>query len=71
MLELNLRYQDTFGHVFLICASGLTGEGMRDALKNRLGNTPERERAIVRVELGKINHIRLTRLVHLAEEETG
>ncbi|MFD8804412.1 2-oxo-4-hydroxy-4-carboxy-5-ureidoimidazoline decarboxylase [Streptomyces sp. NPDC059597] len=63
MLELNLAYQERFGHVFLICATGLTAERMRDALKERIGNTPEREREIARAELGRINHIRLTRLV--------
>ncbi|MCL6732228.1 2-oxo-4-hydroxy-4-carboxy-5-ureidoimidazoline decarboxylase [Streptomyces neyagawaensis] len=63
MLELNLAYQEKFGHVFLICATGRTGEQMRDAVAERIGNTPEEEREIVRVELGKINRIRLTRLV--------
>ncbi|MGW0941377.1 2-oxo-4-hydroxy-4-carboxy-5-ureidoimidazoline decarboxylase [Streptomyces sp. NPDC002623] len=63
MLELNLAYQDRFGHVFLICATGRTGEQMRDAVKERIGNTPEQEREIVRAELGKINRIRLARLV--------
>ncbi|MEV0170113.1 2-oxo-4-hydroxy-4-carboxy-5-ureidoimidazoline decarboxylase [Streptomyces sp. NPDC050803] len=66
MLELNLAYQDKFGHVFLICATGRTGEQMRDAVKERIGNSPEQEREIVRTELGKINRIRLARLV---EEE--
>jgi 2-oxo-4-hydroxy-4-carboxy-5-ureidoimidazoline decarboxylase len=68
MLELNLAYQEKFGHVFLICATGRTGEQMRDAVKERIGNAPEREREIVRVELGKINRIRLARLV---EEENA
>lgn len=63
MLELNLAYQERFGHVFLICATGATGEQMRDAVKSRIGNSPEQERGIVRTELGKINRIRLTRLV--------
>lgn len=63
MLELNLAYQERFGHVFLICATGRTGEQMRDAVKERIGNSPEREREIVRVELGKINRIRLGNLV--------
>ncbi|MEU8506598.1 2-oxo-4-hydroxy-4-carboxy-5-ureidoimidazoline decarboxylase [Streptomyces brevispora] len=67
MLELNLAYQERFGHVFLICATGATGEQMRDALKARSGNSPEQERGHVRTELGKINRIRLNRLV--AEEE--
>ncbi|WP_329531549.1 2-oxo-4-hydroxy-4-carboxy-5-ureidoimidazoline decarboxylase [Streptomyces sp. NBC_01450] len=68
MLELNLAYQERFGHVFLICATGRTGEQMRDAVKERIGKSPEREREIVRSELGKINRIRLTRLV---EEENA
>ncbi|MFJ5302701.1 2-oxo-4-hydroxy-4-carboxy-5-ureidoimidazoline decarboxylase [Streptomyces sp. NPDC088350] len=68
MLDLNLAYQERFGHVFLICATGRTGEQMRDAVKERIGNSPEREREIVRVELGKINRIRLAKLV---EEETA
>ena len=63
MLELNLAYQERFGHVFLICATGRTGEQMRDAVRERIGNPPEREREIVRTELGKINRIRLARLV--------
>ncbi|MGW2981465.1 2-oxo-4-hydroxy-4-carboxy-5-ureidoimidazoline decarboxylase [Streptomyces humidus] len=63
MLELNLAYQEKFGHVFLICATGRTGEQMRDAAEERIGNAPEREREIVRSELGKINRIRLARLV--------
>ncbi|MFI8192658.1 2-oxo-4-hydroxy-4-carboxy-5-ureidoimidazoline decarboxylase [Streptomyces sp. NPDC085946] len=63
MLELNLAYQEKFGHVFLVCATGRTGEQMRDAVRERIGNAPEREREIVRTELGKINRIRLARLV--------
>ncbi|HZX38544.1 MAG TPA: 2-oxo-4-hydroxy-4-carboxy-5-ureidoimidazoline decarboxylase [Streptomyces sp.] len=63
MLELNLAYQERFGHVFLICATGRTGEQMRDAVRERIGNSPEQERETVRTELGKINRIRLTRLV--------
>ncbi|GHA20419.1 2-oxo-4-hydroxy-4-carboxy-5-ureidoimidazoline decarboxylase [Streptomyces tauricus] len=63
MLELNLAYQERFGHVFLICATGLTGEQMRDALRERIGNTPAQEREIVRTELGRINRIRLAPLV--------
>ncbi|MEH0473690.1 2-oxo-4-hydroxy-4-carboxy-5-ureidoimidazoline decarboxylase [Streptomyces hayashii] len=63
MLELNLAYQEKFGHVFLICATGRTGEQMRAAVEERIGNTPEQEREIVRTELGRINRIRLARLV--------
>ncbi|MFI6348317.1 2-oxo-4-hydroxy-4-carboxy-5-ureidoimidazoline decarboxylase [Streptomyces sp. NPDC050560] len=63
MLELNLAYQERFGHVFLICATGLSAADMLTALTARLGNTPEREREAVRVELGRINRLRLARLL--------
>ncbi|MFC1232818.1 MULTISPECIES: 2-oxo-4-hydroxy-4-carboxy-5-ureidoimidazoline decarboxylase [Streptomyces] len=62
MRELNLAYQEKFGHVFLVCATGRTGEQLRDAARQRLGNTPERERETVRTELGRINRVRLARL---------
>ncbi|MFE2429083.1 2-oxo-4-hydroxy-4-carboxy-5-ureidoimidazoline decarboxylase [Streptomyces sp. NPDC059373] len=63
LLELNLAYQDRHGHVFLICATGRTGDEMLAALKERIGNDADTEREIVRTELGKINRIRLARLV--------
>ncbi|EFL22461.1 MULTISPECIES: 2-oxo-4-hydroxy-4-carboxy-5-ureidoimidazoline decarboxylase [Streptomyces] len=63
LLELNLAYQERHGHVFLICATGRTGEEMLAALRRRIGNDTSTEREIVRTELGKINRIRLTRLV--------
>ncbi|MGW3244725.1 2-oxo-4-hydroxy-4-carboxy-5-ureidoimidazoline decarboxylase [Streptomyces sp. NPDC001070] len=69
LLDLNLAYQERHGHVFLICATGRTGDQMLAALKERLGNDPGTEREIVRTELGKINRIRLTRLVGTAEED--
>lgn len=71
MLELNLAYQEKFGHTFLICASGRTGEEMRDAVRDRLGNPPEKEREIVREELGKINRIRLHRMTQTAEGDSA
>ncbi|MFJ8823091.1 2-oxo-4-hydroxy-4-carboxy-5-ureidoimidazoline decarboxylase [Streptomyces sp. NPDC102467] len=71
MLERNLAYQDRFGHVFLICATGASAEQMLEALTTRIGNTPEQEREIVRTELGKINRIRLTRLVEQRDAEQG
>jgi 2-oxo-4-hydroxy-4-carboxy-5-ureidoimidazoline decarboxylase len=63
LLELNLAYQERFGHVFLICATGRTGPQMLAALKERLGNSAEREREIARTELAGINRLRLERLL--------
>lgn len=63
LLGLNLAYQDRHGHVFLICATGRTGDEMLAALRERIGNDTATEREIVRTELGKINRIRLARLL--------
>jgi 2-oxo-4-hydroxy-4-carboxy-5-ureidoimidazoline decarboxylase len=59
----NAAYEAKFGHVFLVCATGRTAETMLAALRDRFGNDEDRERGIVRTELGKINAIRLNRLL--------
>ncbi|WP_369266912.1 2-oxo-4-hydroxy-4-carboxy-5-ureidoimidazoline decarboxylase [Streptomyces harbinensis] len=61
--ELNDAYRRRFGQVFLICATGLTAGQLRDALRTRLGNSPDTERATVRTELAAIHRLRLTRLL--------
>ncbi len=61
----NAAYERRFGHVFLICASGLSGEQMLAALQARLGNDEEAERPVVREELRKITRLRLARLLSL------
>lgn len=71
LLEFNLTYQDRHGHVFLICATGRTGDEMLAALKERIGNDTDTERGIVRTELGKINRIRLQRLMEAPLVEEG
>lgn len=55
----NRVYEERFGHVFLICATGLSGEQMLTALRQRLGNDPDTERDVVREELRKIVDLRL------------
>jgi 2-oxo-4-hydroxy-4-carboxy-5-ureidoimidazoline decarboxylase len=61
----NRAYEQRFGHVFLICASGLSGQDMLDQLRARLGSDAEAERAVVRQELLKITQLRLTKLLSL------
>ena len=63
LLDGNLAYEQRFGHVFLICASGLSGQDMLDQLRARLASDPEAERAVVREELLKITQLRLTKLL--------
>jgi 2-oxo-4-hydroxy-4-carboxy-5-ureidoimidazoline decarboxylase len=61
----NAAYEERFGYVFLVCASGLSGERMLDNLNARLENTPSAERAVVRHELRKITRLRMTKLLTL------
>jgi 2-oxo-4-hydroxy-4-carboxy-5-ureidoimidazoline decarboxylase len=57
----NVAYEARFGHVFLICATGRSGEQMLAALRTRLSNDPETEREIVRDELRQIVRLRLAK----------
>ena len=59
----NLAYERRFGHVFLICASGLSGQEMLDQLQARLEHDEAAERAAVREELRKITRLRLTKML--------
>jgi len=59
----NLEYEQRFGHIYLVCASGRTGQELLALLRGRLANKPEDEWQVVRTELQKINAIRLQRLL--------
>jgi 2-oxo-4-hydroxy-4-carboxy-5-ureidoimidazoline decarboxylase len=61
----NAAYERRFGHVFLVCASGLSGQEMLDQLRVRLGHDPAAERPVVREELLKITRLRLAKLLGL------
>ena len=63
LAEGNIAYEKHFGHVFLICASGLSGQEMLNQLRTRLKNDPQTERAVVRQELLKITQLRLAKLL--------
>jgi 2-oxo-4-hydroxy-4-carboxy-5-ureidoimidazoline decarboxylase len=61
--EGNVAYEERFGHVFLICATGLSAGQMLAALRERLRNDDATERATVREELRKIANLRLAKLL--------
>jgi 2-oxo-4-hydroxy-4-carboxy-5-ureidoimidazoline decarboxylase len=58
----NREYEATFGHVYLVRASGRSAGELLEILLTRLRNDPATERRIVRGELAQINRIRLRRL---------
>jgi 2-oxo-4-hydroxy-4-carboxy-5-ureidoimidazoline decarboxylase len=59
----NERYEQRFGHIYLVFASGRTGEELLDILESRLDNEPATELAVVNAELAKITVLRLGKLV--------
>jgi len=60
----NVEYEQRFGHVFLVCASGRSGEELLANLRDRLGNDPRDELVIAGQELAKIAKLRLEKAVH-------
>jgi 2-oxo-4-hydroxy-4-carboxy-5-ureidoimidazoline decarboxylase len=58
----NAEYEERFGHVFLICATGLSGQDMLAALRERLNHDPGMERAVAARELLKITVLRARKL---------
>ena len=65
LVDGNVTYEQRFGHIFLICASGLSGQEMLDQLRARLDNDEEAERTVVRAELRKITRLRMTKALDL------
>ena len=59
----NRAYEERFGHVFLICATGRGADDLAAQLQRRLGNDPESELRIAAGEQAKITRLRLEKLV--------
>jgi 2-oxo-4-hydroxy-4-carboxy-5-ureidoimidazoline decarboxylase len=58
----NRAYEERFGHVYLVCATGRSAQELLDILRARLGNDPATERAVALAELAAINRLRIARL---------
>ena len=66
LAELNKAYEEKFGFIFIVCATGKSAEKMLSILQLRLQNHPEEEIKIAAAEQGKITRLRLEKL--FAEE---
>ena len=58
----NREYEEKFGFIFLICATGKSAGEMLAALETRLGNELKAELRVAAAELNKITRIRLEKL---------
>ena len=63
LAELNQKYQDKFGYIFIVCASGKSSEEMLTILGSRLENDSDEELRIAAAEQAKITRLRLQKLV--------
>ncbi|WP_020387447.1 2-oxo-4-hydroxy-4-carboxy-5-ureidoimidazoline decarboxylase [Kribbella catacumbae] len=64
----NREYEQRFGRVFLICATGLSADEMLTSLRHRLTNDDSTEAAVVQEELRKITLLRLSKILPLSKE---
>lgn len=60
----NQTYENRFGYIFIVCATGKTAEEMLSILELRLSNEPEMEIKVAAEEQAKITQIRLEKLIH-------
>jgi 2-oxo-4-hydroxy-4-carboxy-5-ureidoimidazoline decarboxylase len=58
----NVRYRETFGHIFVVCATGKSAARMLALLQARLGNDPAVELAVAAAEQAEITKLRLEKL---------
>lgn len=59
----NTEYEQKFGYIFIVCATGKTADEMLALLQARLPNKPEDELLIAMSEQDKITRIRLEKLL--------
>lgn len=60
----NQTYENRFGYIFIVCATGKKAEEMLSLLEARLTNEPEVEIKVAAEEQSKIMQIRLEKLIH-------
>ncbi len=65
LAELNQKYEERFGYIFIICATGKSSEEMLTILRGRLENDREKELRIAAAEQAKITKLRLQKLVEV------
>ena len=62
LAEGNREYERTFGHIYLVCATGKSAEEMLVLLRARLQNDPVTELRVAAGEQAKITRIRLQKM---------
>jgi OHCU decarboxylase len=63
LADLNKEYEQKFGYIFIVCATGKSSEEMLQLLRQRMTNDPEREMRIAAEEQSRITRLRLEKLL--------
>ncbi len=64
LAEGNMEYEQRFGFIYIVCATGKTSAEMLALLKERLTNDPESELRVAAEEQSKITRLRLEKLLN-------
>ena len=62
LIIANKDYEDKFGYIFIVCATGKSAEEMLKILKSRLNNSKEEETKIAAAEQLSITKLRIEKL---------
>ena len=63
LAEGNRAYEERFGYIFIVCATGKSADEMLDLLHARFPNTPAAELPVAAEEQRKITRLRLEKLL--------
>lgn len=67
LAEANRAYEERFGYIYIVCATGKNSEEMLALCQQRLAHDHETELQIAAEEQRKITEIRLRKLIGIAE----
>ena len=59
----NRDYEQKFGYIFIVCATGKSADEMLGLLRARIGNDPQKEIELAAAEQRKITRLRLEKLL--------
>lgn len=68
LADLNRRYEEKFGFIYIVCATGKSSEELLKILQDRLNNDTEAELKIAAGEQSKITELRLHKLLANLEQ---
>jgi len=71
LARANREYEEKFGHIFIVCATGKNADEMLALLEARMNNDPATELVVAAGEQMKITRLRLEKLLAEDTQERG